>query len=316
MVRCLLWAISDPAPVPSAGAGFFLPLLHFARLFLTHHDGTLRSLDGPAGSASWPRATPTGWSGRSNGGPTGCTQSAFRTARPRQRQCTRLRGRLRAARHCRFRPLLLLSTPHDYQLKDGRLTFTSPVPSGYPENNTVHALLVPGAEGPGAGAGGAAAVEFRRGRPRGTGEAAQPVRHQRLRMTMAYHAERKPAELQRADYHVSSNVGRTIHACRQSVIDARACLDWLAAQGYERIGILGTSLGSCMAFIAAAHDRAGQSGDLQSRLDVFLGRGLDGPFDAERAPGLRRTCQPGGIAAILERDQPGQLTWSACRAAI
>ena len=25
-------------------------------------------------------------------------------------------------------------------------------------------------------------------------------------------------------------------------------------QGYERIGILGTSLGSCMAFIAAAHD--------------------------------------------------------------
>ena len=60
--------------------------------------------------------------------------------------------------------------------------------------------------------------------------------------------------LQRADYHVSSNVGRTIHAGRQSVIDVRACLDWLAAQGYERIGILGTSLGSCVAFIAAAHD--------------------------------------------------------------
>ena len=75
-----------------------------------------------------------------------------------------------------------------------------------------------------------------------------------LRMTMAYHAERKPPELERADYHVSSNIGRTIHASRQTVIDARCCLDWLARQGYERVGILGTSLGSCMAFIATAHD--------------------------------------------------------------
>ncbi|HSW49073.1 MAG TPA: hypothetical protein VLH09_02810, partial [Bryobacteraceae bacterium] len=56
------------------------------------------------------------------------------------------------------------------------------------------------------------------------------------------------------DYHVSSNVGRTIQACRQSVIDARCCLDWLASRGYGRLGVLGTSLGSCIAFIVAAHD--------------------------------------------------------------
>jgi pimeloyl-ACP methyl ester carboxylesterase len=76
-----------------------------------------------------------------------------------------------------------------------------------------------------------------------------------LRMSLAYHDRRMPAELQRADYHVSSNLGRTIHAGRQSIVDARACVDWLSAQGYRRIGILGTSLGSCIAFIAAAHDR-------------------------------------------------------------
>ena len=52
-----------------------------------------------------------------------------------------------------------------------------------------------------------------------------------LRMTMAYHAERKPAETARADYHVSSNVGRTIHAGRQSAIDVRACIDWLERSG-------------------------------------------------------------------------------------
>ena len=75
-------------------------------------------------------------------------------------------------------------------------------------------------------------MELRTGRPRGLGEDAEPIRNQRLRMTMAYHAERMPEELQRADYHVSSNIGRTIHASRQSIIDVRACLDWLEQQGY------------------------------------------------------------------------------------
>jgi hypothetical protein len=38
------------------------------------------------------------------------------------------------------------------------------------------------------------------------------------------------------------------------VIDIRSCLDWLETQGYQQFGVLGTSLGSCYAFIAAAHD--------------------------------------------------------------
>ena len=63
-----------------------------------------------------------------------------------------------------------------------------------------------------------------------------------------------PAELQRADYAVSSNVARTIDATRQAVIDTRSCVDWLEEQGHERIGIVGTSLGSCYAFLASTHD--------------------------------------------------------------
>jgi dienelactone hydrolase len=43
-------------------------------------------------------------------------------------------------------------------------------------------------------------------------------------------------------------------ATRQAVIDVRSCLDWLQQQGYERLGIVGTSLGSCYAFLASAHD--------------------------------------------------------------
>ncbi len=63
-----------------------------------------------------------------------------------------------------------------------------------------------------------------------------------------------PAELKRADYAVSSNVARTIDATRQAVIDTRSSVDWLYSQGYERVGLVGTSLGSCYAFLASAHD--------------------------------------------------------------
>jgi hypothetical protein len=75
-----------------------------------------------------------------------------------------------------------------------------------------------------------------------------------LRLSKPYHDIRRPAELERSDYAVSANIGRTISACRQAVIDIRCCLDWLEEQGYEHFGVLGTSLGSCYAFLATAHD--------------------------------------------------------------
>ena len=75
-----------------------------------------------------------------------------------------------------------------------------------------------------------------------------------LRLSKPYHDIRRPAELQRSDYAVSANLGRTMDACRQAVVDIRSCVDWLEQQGFEKFGILGTSLGSCYAFIAAAHD--------------------------------------------------------------
>jgi dienelactone hydrolase len=76
-----------------------------------------------------------------------------------------------------------------------------------------------------------------------------------LRLTMPYHDIRMPSEISRADYAVSANIGRTLDAVRQGVVDVRCCLDWLEQQGYSKLGIVGTSLGSCYAFIAAAHDK-------------------------------------------------------------
>jgi len=75
-----------------------------------------------------------------------------------------------------------------------------------------------------------------------------------LRLSLPYHDERMPPELSRADYIVSSNVGRTVQVCRQAVLDARRAIWWLADQGYERIGILGTSLGSCLSLLTTAHE--------------------------------------------------------------
>ncbi len=76
-----------------------------------------------------------------------------------------------------------------------------------------------------------------------------------LRLSKPYHDIRRPSELERSDYAVSANIGRTLSATRQAVVDIRCCLDWLETQGYGQFGVLGTSLGSCYGFLASAHDR-------------------------------------------------------------
>ena len=148
----------------------------------------------------------------------------------------------------------------DYRLRDGRLNFSSPAQSGYPENDLVHALWFPAPRDRGRAL--VLLPQWNSGPDGHIGVAKLLNRFgiSALRLTLAYHAERMPAGFERAEYHVSSNVGRTIHASRQSIIDVRACLDWLQTQGYERLGLLGTSLGSAVAFIAAAHDARVRTG--------------------------------------------------------
>ena len=53
-----------------------------------------------------------------------------------------------------------------------------------------------------------------------------------LRLSKPYHDIRRPTELERSDYAVSANIGRTLSACRQAVVDIRCCIDWLEDQGY------------------------------------------------------------------------------------
>jgi hypothetical protein len=144
--------------------------------------------------------------------------------------------------------------PTDFRMEGEWLHFTSPVKTQFPENNTAKALWFPAEKHQ-----GRAVVLLPHWNSRlpqqnalcaGLARLGVPV----LRLSLPYHDARMPQELSRADYAVSANVCRTIDATRQAVIDARCCFDWLEQQGYTRLAIVGTSLGSCYAFLASAHD--------------------------------------------------------------
>jgi hypothetical protein len=151
-------------------------------------------------------------------------------------------------------PFFGYDTPSDFQLDGDMLRFTSAVETPYEKNNVVHAQWHP-AKKPN---GRAVLVlphwnaSFNQHGALCRGLAKLGI--SALRLSLPYHDFRMPPELHRADYAVSSNIGRTLDATRQAVIDARCCFDWLESQGYGRLGILGTSLGSCYSFLASAHD--------------------------------------------------------------
>ncbi len=75
-----------------------------------------------------------------------------------------------------------------------------------------------------------------------------------LRLSLPYHDHRRPPHLERSEYLVGPNLGMTLASTRQAVLDTRRAGDWLLEQGYGRLGILGTSIGSCVGFLTMAHD--------------------------------------------------------------
>jgi pimeloyl-ACP methyl ester carboxylesterase len=119
-----------------------------------------------------------------------------------------------------------------------------------------------------------------------------------------------PPELTRADYIVSSNIVRTVQVCRQAVLDARRAVAWLASLGFERIGIIGTSLGSCLSLLTSAHEPRIRAQALNHVSPWFadvvwrglstlhVRRGLDGHIDLEQ---LRRLWRPISPWSYLER---------------
>jgi dienelactone hydrolase len=80
-----------------------------------------------------------------------------------------------------------------------------------------------------------------------------------LRMTLPYHEERRPQRMVRADAMVGPELGLTLQSVRRAVIEVRLAVAWLRQQGYRHIGLFGTSLGSCVGFLALAHEEMVQA---------------------------------------------------------
>ena len=149
-----------------------------------------------------------------------------------------------------------LGQTHDYTLEGDRLTFPSAIRTPHPENNVVHARVFPSRSPKGRKRAVIVLPQWNADADGHVGLCQLLNRFglTALRLTLPYHDLRRPAELRRADYIVSANIGRTMQVCRQAVLDARRAIAWLAREGYDSIGILGTSLGSCLSMLTAAHE--------------------------------------------------------------
>jgi dienelactone hydrolase len=201
----------------------------------------------------------------------------------------------------------------------GTLRFPSAYFSPHAENNTVVARWFP-APGEKSGERGRAVVVL----PQWNSDAEGHVGLARLlarfdisalRLSLPYHDARMPSELTRADYIVSANVVRTVQVCRQAVMDARRAVAWLHAQGFERIGILGTSLGSCLAMLTSAHEPRIRAQALNHVSPFFadvvwrglstrhVRDGLDGHIDLDHLRELWRPISPWSYLERARRTQ-------------
>jgi len=136
---------------------------------------------------------------------------------------------------------------------DRVLTFRSAVASPWAENNRVHARLFAASKS------GPAVVVL----PQWNAQWDVQVKICRwlnrwgitaLRLSMPYHDRRMIPGHERADHLVGPNIGLTLHANRQAVLDVRRSLQWLALSGYGKLGLVGTSIGSAVGFITMAHE--------------------------------------------------------------
>ena len=191
----------------------------------------------------------------------------------------------------------------DYRL-DGEnvLTFTSTLESAWAENNVVHAQFFPGKKiGP-------AVLILPNWNAKWQGQVAlchwlQRMGISALKMSLPYHDRRMAKGHERADQLVGPNIGLTLQANRQAVKDARACLTWLEKRGYDRLGILGTSIGSSVGYITLVHDKQGEGGGIFPCVHVFCGCGEPGDDDESCVGRAAARGERGGVAGVLGADQ-------------
>jgi dienelactone hydrolase len=164
--------------------------------------------------------------------------------------------------------------------------FPSPVTTVCPENNTVHAEYYrPTIRGP---FPGVIVLDITAGDQKLSRIIATHFAQNRIAalfVQMAYYGPRRPpgSELRL----LTPNYQHTMAAVRQTVLDIRQATAWLEARpeiDADRLGVLGTSLGSFMGSLAAEMEPK------LSRVAVLLGGGglVDAYYDDPRATNFRQ----------------------------
>ncbi|HSR70346.1 MAG TPA: hypothetical protein VLU25_20620 [Acidobacteriota bacterium] len=131
-----------------------------------------------------------------------------------------------------------------------------------------------------------------------------------VRHALPFHEHRRPQGMVRADYMVSPNIGRTIHAVRQAVLETRRLVHLLGEKGYRHIGVMGTSIGSCVGYLSFLHEPLLKTGVFnfvsgwfadvvwQGNATRYVRRGLEGRVSLED---LRRCWAPISPMAYVQR---------------
>ncbi|HSR50169.1 MAG TPA: hypothetical protein VLV83_05035 [Acidobacteriota bacterium] len=131
-----------------------------------------------------------------------------------------------------------------------------------------------------------------------------------VRHALPFHEHRRPPGMVRADYMVSPNIGRTIHAVRQAVLETRRLVHLLHEKGYQRVALMGTSIGSCVGFLSFLHEPLARVGVFnfvsgwfadvvwQGNATRYVRRGLEQEINLED---LRRLWAPISPMAYVER---------------
>jgi dienelactone hydrolase len=187
------------------------------------------------------------------------------------------------------------------------LTFASPVETPHPENNTVHAEYYrPLAEGrfPAVIVLDITAGDQSLSRRISTFLAQHQVCA--LFVQMAYYGPRRPPNSRLR--LLMPDVDHSLEAIRQTILDLRVASAWLESRpeiDSERLGIMGTSLGSFMASLTAEMEPR------LARLAVLLGGGgvVDAYYDHPRAAPYRKVYEALGgtkekLAARIAQADP------------
>ena len=212
----------------------------------------------------------------------------------------------------------------EYRLSDGILQFRSPLTTEHEKNNWVSAKLFESSRRPEAviilphwnaaeGAYDSLANNLRR------------VGFTAVVLVLPFHGVRAVGSEKIASSFLSANLGRTVRSVRQAVLDTRGLVDWLIERKYASIGVLGASLGSCVAGLVGAHDNrisalgllltAGDFADVvwSGRATRHIRQSFEGFLDLPQLQSAWRIISTGTYAARLARRDLRVLVLSGTR---